>query len=304
MMHDATLRILWWLVRGCPVGVCISLLCPSNGLASVDICQQPADYSHLSVAYYNHSKSSFAGDIGQSNQENQNFDLLFKLNETWAFGVGHRYDILDVDPIELQTNGHLHTSFFPLHKQSESDSKSFRFSIAPALSASSNVLNDPGEYSADTFQLLAALVWSRNLSEEATLRYGVCGDNRFGSYEIYPSISIGWRPHADWIIELGFPTTRLTYQPLQNVSLSLRIAPDGNEWHVKNKSMEKQSQLIYEASLIEWASNWQVHKQLTITASVGRLFHNRYDVTLLDDSQVRLSGDAVTRIGAALAWRF
>lgn len=304
MMFDAVRRILWQLLRCCTIGACLSLSYVSNSLASVDICQQPTDYSHLSVAYSNHERSAFEGGVGHTNQENHNFDLLFKMNGTWAFGVGHRYDKLGVDQIELQTNGYLHTLFFPLHKLSESDRKGFRLSIAPALSASSNIVDDPGEYSADAFQLLVALVWSRGLSDTATLRYGVCGDNRFGDYELYPSISIAWQPHADWTIELGFPTTRLTYQASRNLSSSLRIAPDGNEWHVKNADMDKQSQLVYEASLLEWALNWQTKENFTITASVGRQFHNRYDVTLRDDRRVRLSSDSVTRIGAALAWRF
>ena len=304
MMHDATMRIICRLVRAFPMGLCIFLLYPSHSLAGVDVCGQPDDYSHLSVEYYNHDESAVAEGIGRTNQENYKVDLQYKMNETWWFGVGHRYVIFGVDPVELQTNGHLHTLFFPLHRQSDSDNKSFRFSIAPSLSASSNVMEDPAAYSADTFQILAAFVWSRKLSERATLRYGVCGDSRFGSYEIYPSISIDWRPHADLMVELGFPTTRLTYQALPNISLSLQVAPDGNEWQVKNEDMERQSKLVFEASLIEWAVNWQARTRLTISASVGRAFHNRYDVTLSDDSRVRLSDDSVTRIGAALKWRF
>jgi hypothetical protein len=132
----------------------------------------------------------------------------------------------------------------------------------------------------------------------------VCGDNRFGRYEVYPSIGIGWQPHDDLMIELGFPTTRLIYEPLPNVNLSLRVTPDGNEWHVKSTDMEKQSGLVFEALLLEWAASWQAHSRLAITASLGRLFHNRYAATLLDDSQVRLSDRAVTRVGAALGWRF
>ena len=68
--------------------------------------------------------------------------------------------------------------------------------------------------------------------------------------------------------------------------------------------MEKQSQLVYEALLLEWAFNWQAYEHFTITASIGRQFHNRYDLTLLDDSQTRLSSDSVTRIGAGLSWHF
>ena len=303
-MHDATLSATCRRIGACPVGVCMLLLSPSNSLASVDVCQQPNDYSRLAVAYYSHDESAVAGGIGRANQENYDFDLQYKLNESWNFGVSHRYVILDFDPIELQTNGHLHTLFFPVHKQSGSDSKSFRFSIAPSLSASSNVMRDPTAYTADAFRLLAAIVWSKKLSERATLRYGLCGDNSFGRYTIYPSISVAWRHSTNLMVELGFPTSRLTYQALPNIGLSLRISPDGNEWHVNSRDMERQSQLVYDATLLEWAINWRVRKRLTIMASVGKLFHNRYDVTLPDDSRVRLSHDSVTRIGAALEWRF
>jgi hypothetical protein len=304
MMTGAMLRIYWRLLRGCAIGIFFFLSCISNSLASADVCQQPTAFSHLSIAYYNHDESAMKRSVGETNQENYNFDLQFKLNENWTFGVGHRYVILNVDPIELQTNGHLHTFFLPLHRQSYSDGQSFRFSIAPALSASSNVMKDPGEYNADALQFLAALVWSRKLSERATFRYGICGDHRFGNYEVYPLVSVDWQPHADWVIELGFPATRLTYQVSRNITSALRIAPDGNEWFVKNKSLEKQSRVVYEASLVEWAFTWQAQKRIAITASVGRQFHNRYAVTLRDESQVQLSSDSVTRIGAALEWRF
>ena len=292
------------VLRSCLTGMCLSLFCFSDSLAGVDICRQPTVYSQLSIAYYKHEKSSFESGIGETKQENVNFDLLFKLNDNWAFGAGHRYTILNVEPLELQTNGHLHTFFLPLHRQSQSDRKSFRFSIAPALSASSNVMRNPGEYQVDALQLLAALVWSRQLSDRMSLRYGVCGDHRFGRYEIYPLISVAWQPHADWTVELGFPASQLTYRVSASLTSSLRIAPDGNAWYVRDKSLQKRSRLVYEARMLEWAFNWQAHEHIVMTASVGRQFHNRYEMTLLDDSRVRLSSDAVTRIGAALAWRF
>jgi hypothetical protein len=303
-MHDAPSKKIFRLVNALPMGMCACLLWPSLSLASADVCQQPNNYSHLSLAYYSYDESAFAGNIGHVNQENHHFDLLYKLNESWAFGVGHRYVILGVDPVELQTNGHLHTLFFPLHKRTESGNSSFRFSIAPALSASSNVMKDAGEYSSDSFQLLAALIWSRKLSERATLRFGACGDSRFGDYQLYPSIGIDWRPRTDVTIELGFPTTRLTYQAQPKIDFSLRLAPDGNEWHVKSKDLQKESQLVAEAFLLEGTVNWRARKQLTVTASIGRQFHSRYDARLSDESSVRLYGESVIRIGAAVDWRF
>jgi hypothetical protein len=304
MMHDATLTIPCWFVRAALIGMSIFLPYPSTSLASVDVCQQPSDFSHLTVAYYGHDTSVVDGTPIQIDRENRNVDLQYKMDDVWSLGVGHRYVILGMEPIELQTNGHLHTLFFPVHRQSGSDSKGFRFSIAPSLSASSNVLKNPGEYSADTIQFLGALVWRRELSERVELRYGVCGDHSFGGYKIYPSITIGWRPRTDLMIEMGFPITRVTYRGFPNTSLSLRIAPYGNEWHVKSKDMEKQSQLVFEASLVECAITWHAHKRLAITASVGRILHGQYNVTLLDDSRAGFSYDAITRVGAALELRF
>ena len=304
MMLDKMLGVLGPRMIGRAVGVCLSLMCVSNSLAAVDVCQPPTDYSHLSVAYSSHAESSFAGGDGQSNQRNHNIDLLFRLSESWAIGAGHHYDILGIEQLRPQSNGHVHTVFLPLHRISKSGNNSVRFSVAPALAASSNVVKDPGEYSADAFQLLGALVWTRDLSNGTTLRYGVCGDHRFGSYKLYPSISIEWQPHVDWTIGLGFPKTRVVYRASKTFDSSLLITPDGNEWHVRDKRMEKQSQLIYEASLIEWAFRWKASKHIAISASVGRQFDNRYELTLLDDRRVRLSGDSVTRIGAVLDWRF
>ena len=284
--------------------LCLGLCCFSDSLAGVDICQEPTNYSHLSVAYYKYAESSIERNLGETRQENYNVDLQFTSSNKWAFGAGHRYTILNVGQLELQTNGHLHTFFLPVHRQAQTDHGSFRLSIAPALSASSNVMQSPGEYTADALQLLAALVWGRQLSERMSLRYGVCGDHRFGSYKVYPLISMDWQPHPDWLFELGFPTSQLSYQVSKSLSSLLRIGPDGNEWYVKDRALQKQSQLVYEAVTLEWAFNWQAHEHFMLTASIGRQLHNRYEVTLLDDSRVRISSESVRRIGAALAWRF
>jgi hypothetical protein len=84
----------------------------------------------------------------------------------------------------------------------------------------------------------------------------------------------------------------------------LRIEPIGNEWYVKDDSLQKDSQLLYEAYILEWAFRWRAHRHFMVSASVGREFDRRYELTLLDDSIVGLTGDASTRIGLGLAWIF
>ena len=82
------------------------------------------------------------------------------------------------------------------------------------------------------------------------------------------------------------------------------MEPNGNEWYVKDSSLQMDSQLVYEAYLLEWAFEWRAHKHVRVSASVGREFDRHYELTLLDESVVRLPSDAATRIGVKLAWIF
>jgi hypothetical protein len=303
-MNNATSRTPCWPVRLSRIGLGVVLLGPAIVMAEMDICLPPDESSHLSFGYYQQDRNELDGGTGQIRRTDQNSELHYELNDTWSLGIGHRYVILDVAPTQLQTNGHLHTVSFPFHRQSSSGDRSFRLSIAPALSASSNVMKDPDEYSADTFQLLAAAVWSRKLSDEADLRYGLCADHRFGHYAVYPSVILDWRPRTDLQLTLGFPVTQVTYRASPRVDMSLRVTPEGNEWHVRNRDLTRQSQLVYEALQIGWALNWQARERLMLTVDVARLMRSRYDVVLADDSRVELALDAATRVGAAFAWRF
>jgi len=288
----------------CLCGASLCLPGVANASTSVDICQEPVAESHLTIAYYDQENSFFESGRGATNRANYSTDLLFARKEKWIFGFGHRSTILNVDDLELQTNGYLHTFFFPVHWTSHSDRKSFRFGIAPALSGSSNVTEDPNEYTKDAFQLLATFVWSRRISDQLGFSYGICGDHRFGEYQVYPVISLKWQPRPDWTIELGFPTSQLSYEATKSFNFLLRVSPNGNEWYVKDKSLEKSSKLVYEAYVVELALDWRLHQHFMITASVGREFDARYEMTLADESRVRLSSDPATRFGAALAWFF
>jgi hypothetical protein len=278
--------------------------CVAISSSSVDICQEPLSETQLAIAYYKHENSSLQRTPGSTSRVEYRSDLLLKLDNRWTVGVGHRSTILNVDNLALQTNGYLHTFFLPVHRTKRVDGKSFRLSVSPVLSGSSNVVKDPSQYTVDALQLLAAMVWSKQMSDQLSLNYGVCGDHRFGGFQVYPVIGVDWQPYPDWRIELGFPVSRLKYQVTKSFELLLRAFPNGNEWYVKSKTLEKDSTLAYEAYVIESAFRWRLHQQIELTASVGRELDARYEMTLLDDSRVRLSSDPSTRVGVALAWYF
>jgi len=303
-VQTITSRTSAQLVRTCLISASLLLPCVSNASTSAEVCQEPGPESRLSIAYYDHEKSPLGTSGGTSDLENFSTDFLYNPTNKWAYGFGHRTTILNVEGLDLQTNGYLHTFFFPVHKLSKSDNGTFRFSIAPALSGSSNVVKDPDEYSTDALQLLAALIWERPLNERWAFSYGICGDHRFGDYRVYPAVSASWQPHPSWDVEFGFPRSRLTFQISRSLASVLQIEPNGNKWYVKDKSLQTYSQLLYEAYLLEWAFNWRAHEHFILSASIGREFDRHYELTLLDEGVVRLPGDVSTRIGVELAWIF
>jgi hypothetical protein len=181
--------------------LCIYFICLSSALASVDVCQDPATYSHLSIAFDKHSDSEIDQGPGTVGLDNRNSDLLFKAsNEKLLFGIGHRYSIFDVDPLQPETNGHLHSYFLPFHILTEADRNSFRLSVAPAISLSSNVGDRLNQYKDDAFQLLAAAVWSRRFSDRTSLRYGICGGIPYVMAELpdIKTVKFDAPDHARW----------------------------------------------------------------------------------------------------------
>jgi hypothetical protein len=282
------------------VMVCL-VLAATPAEAAVAVCDDPETRSFAGAAFVYHDRSSLRERDGSTNQENQNLDVLIASpSQTWSFGFGHRYMIFDFSGIEAQTNAHLHTSWAPLHWRA----RDLRVSAAVALSASSNVMGHPQEYSSDTLQLLVALVAVNEISDDLAIDYGVCGDHRFGEYRVYPVAGVDWRPHPDWRLELGFPKTRVAYAVTPELASSLQIAPDGNEWHVENRDFSAASAFVYEAIALEWITEWEPRPQLTLALSLGRQLRNRYEMTLANGERVSVSGEPADRVGFEVRWRF
>jgi hypothetical protein len=273
--------------------------------AGADVCSDPGDASFASVDFANHDASPLDGIDADTNQQDQNFNVLFAAaGKRWLLGVSHRYKIFDFSGIEPQTNAHVHTSFIPLHWRSPGARRSVRISVAPALSGSSNVMWHPQQYEGTTLQLLFAWAVQTRFSERLSTTWGICGDHRFGEYALYPVAGIVWRPHPAWEFGLGFPATHVRYDVTEGISSTLQIAPDGNEWHVMDRDFEEESRLVYESVALEWVTSWQLGPHLTVAVSVGRQLRNRYELTLENGDRVHLSSAPADRFGAGIRWRF
>ncbi|HEX7082068.1 MAG TPA: hypothetical protein VF329_13750, partial [Gammaproteobacteria bacterium] len=167
-------------LRGLTVRALLALACPTAAWPSPTVCEAPEPYAFASLAFVNHERAALEADNGYTDQETRDFALGFADRAGgFAWGIAHRYQIFDFSGIEPQTNGHLHTTWLPLHWRL-GDSRQWRVSVAPALSTSSNVYRKPGEWDGKSFTLLAAAVATTQLSRRSSVRYGLCGDHRFG----------------------------------------------------------------------------------------------------------------------------
>jgi hypothetical protein len=279
------------------------LLTPLSGYGagSYDVCREPSPASSLHAGY--HAYEDIESTDGALARENWSADVNFRNAPDWLFGAAYRATFIDESEIGFRTNGYLHSVYFPLQRLRTSERR-FRVAIAPAMSASSNVIKDPEQYDRDAWQFLFAAVWEWAGGDTLDWRAGICADHRFGSYRVYPTAGVAWRPGADWRIELGFPDATLSYRPGDVFSVMFAIKPNGNEWYVKDSTLEYASLFEYRAWAAELAFTWNISPALELTAIGGVDIDAEYRGDLADGSRLVLDAGSVARVGIDLGWLF
>jgi hypothetical protein len=278
------------------------VLCPIPGRTSV--CEEPGPRSFVAAAVVDHDTSLLDQGAGSTAQVNQSLQVLVRGSDNVAFGYDHRYTKFDFEGIEPQTNAHLHSAAFPLHWRRGEERSRFRVGLAPTLSTSSNVLGHPRRYSTDILQMAFALMWERPLSGASGFRYGLCGDDRFGRYKVFPAAVFEWRPHSDWELNLGFPVSRVTLSLGDLFRTGIMAMPDGSEWHVMDREFAAESQFVHESYVVEWMLALDAGEHLSIAAGFGRQMGNRFEMTLATGEKVEVEGKDVNRARFELKWRF
>jgi hypothetical protein len=280
----------------------IVMVCPVASRASV--CEDPGTFSYVSGTVVEHDESALDAEPGTTGQLNQSVQMLVQGPRNLAFGYAHRYTKFDFEGIDPQTNAHLHAAAFPVHWRRADLRRNFRAAIAPVLSTSSNVLGHPQKYTTDTLQLALAFVWQKRLSEVLAIRYGACGDDRFGRYRIFPVAGLEWQPRADWKVDLGFPTSSVTWKIRENLSTGVSATPDGSEWHVMDRGFDAESRLRHESYVIEWMLALNAGPHFSVSAGLGRQLRNHFEMTLQSGEIVETEGKDVDRVRAEVRWQF
>lgn len=280
----------------------ILLLAPAaHGAGSFDVCSEPSPDSGLRTAYHHYEDVAFAnGDLGRYNWD---ADLAFRRRDDWLVGGAYRGTFIDESDVGFRTNGYLHSFYFTLHRLRTAE-RNVRLAIAPALSGSSNVTKDPDQYDADAWQILFAAVWEWPAGDTLAWRAGVCADHRFGRYRAYPVAALAWRPDERWLVEAGFPEVRVGYRTGGALSAAFSLYPNGNEWYVKDKTLEFASLFEYRAWAADVSVTWTLSRSLALTVVGGVDFDAEYRGELMDGSRPTLEAGTAGRAGLEIAWAF
>jgi hypothetical protein len=276
---------------------------PAHADTAYAVCTEPGDAAGLRAGFTAYDEASASGFGGGIDRENWLLDVEVDTGSEWRTGGAYRGTLLDEQAIGLQTNGYLHSFYFLLHRL-RSSGQPLRVSIAPALSASSNVASDLDEVEGDALQLSVAAVWRFPAGEAVAWRAGLCADHRFGRYRLYPVVAADWRPHPDWKISAGFPDTSITWRPPGAVSATLAAYPNGNEWFVKDKSLTQSSLFEYRAWAVDLAAEWRLTERLGLTAILGQDFDAEYRADLEDGTRATIPTGSTTRAGVSVSWTF
>ena len=81
--------------------ICLLLASIAECMAAVDICQDPSTYSHLSIGFDNHSKSTIEQTLGETDQENVYFDLTINSADDKPMFSGNMNEAVAEDGLNI-----------------------------------------------------------------------------------------------------------------------------------------------------------------------------------------------------------
>jgi len=224
---------------------------------------------------------------------------------TWAASFMHRYRTISFDARmpRADFNGDVHEVELGLHAWRTAGPHRRTLTLRPGIAVSSNVLKNPAALNSKA--LGGRFQWFEYIAQTASVNWllGLGIDDRFGEYRAYPLAGLTWEPHPGTSLQLAYPDTRIIQRLTATTTLSLNVAPDGGEWRVHNKSMEKEADFHWENWRTTFAMRWTQPRGWGIELQGGMLFHQAMRVPLENGVTLATELDDAAFASFALQWR-
>ena len=288
----------WW-----QVALATALVAMPVAQARDALHWQAEDGSQLTASYRWLSTTHLVAGEGDIQGRRTDLAAQWDSGRGLVAGLHHEYNALDINAAAATpiTNGDLHTLSGAISRDYEVRGGTLRLALAPALSASSNAISDPGELNGDSVQLWASAIAMLPATRGEWV-LGAARDHRFGDATVYPVAGWRWRS-GPWRVRLVYPDLLLQRKLGGEWSLRFGVSPDGNEWQAFDDKLARDEAFVREAWRAELRLSRRWGQRLETALSAAWFWQQHWDYVARDGERLGVDSEDSHAFGLHLRWR-
>jgi len=283
------------MTRGYLLLVIAALLLGAMPARPADSAQPP--YASVQILRMSAAPMPLPGVIAAVSVEEQRLAVGFGRLRTrgMAFDIGLDYGYTRYEYTGINgRNRDLHRLQVPVRARAATNGWQFDAHIAPGVSTSSNVFQDPfGRWSGDDVTVTAAIEARRPASVSPGWLFGLAYDRAWGRPRVYPVVGVELAPAPGLRLRLAFPDSSLNYDLSPTHALAWRIYPSGHQWHVVSDERGAEFDYRVQAVRTELTWSWRFTRGLALGVTAG--YESRTRHRFVDDAGAGIAGDAASR---------
>lgn len=204
-------------------------------------------------------------------------------------------DLPAVEGVEPDTNSYVHR----LTPAWQLRTEALRLDLGATLAVSSNALKNADDLDLADLQPALGVQWRAGAAWLA-----LYADDRLGRTLVYPGVELPLQPAPAHEIRLGFPVSSWRWDPLPAWRSIAAVEPDGGCWRVRDKAVERRSEVCSRAWQAALTLRWQPARWFEATATIGQRFAASLEYSLRDGRAVAVDLPAGPFYALGLGARF
>jgi len=248
-----------------------------------------------------------AGDVAVSKVGVELTQPLPPLGDNFFPSVGLSYTTLFLDlGAGTALPERLHTVSVPISVFKTFDEKwSGLASVSPDLS------NAGTSFSREGFGVSFFTMATYSFSETLRASFGLAGDTMASGFgALLPVVAAEWKFATDWTLNVGFPSTGISWQATDKLKLSAKFLADFGTFYVEEdplpgllgKPSLKDTKLDYMSISVGLGADYKLTNSLTVGATVGALIYRKANY---DSRNYELSSEgSAAYFGLSAAYAF
>jgi hypothetical protein len=188
-------------------------------------------------------------------------------------------DLPAVDGVESDTNSYVHRLTLGWKLRGDM----LRLDLGATLAVSSNALKNASDLELADLQPALGVQWRTGPAWLA-----LYADDRLGRTLVYPGFELPLHPAPAHEISVGFPTSAWRWNLAPAWQSVAAVEPDGACWRVRDRQIDRRSEVCSEAWQAAFTLRWQPSSSLGALVTLGLRSHSSLDYALSNGRAVRV----------------